>query len=395
MWNQSVVCLIFLSFMLGTCEFIMIGILPDLSEDLSVSLPQAGMLISYFAMAYALGTPLISVFASRFIRYRFMIWMTLLFIAANGITIWISNYTLLLILRVFLAVISGALISVSMTFAPDIAPRRYLPSVVSWIFAGFSIAAVIGVPLGTLAAQIISWRWIFLAIALLSAADLFFMLHALPRTEKTRNSHTSFDEQLRLLTDRRVMMTMGVIFFTAAGNYCWYAYLTPLLEQGLHLPGSWTSAVFFLFGCATILSNLLSGRVAAAGGMLTLAPVLGVNALILAVLPFSLNYPAAGVFIILLLGVFLYMLNASVQIHILRISSVSYPGTGIMAGASNPTAFNAGIALGTALGSLTVEHTGIAYTAFPGVLLICTGTLLCYWLMRPERIRLSRISFRS
>mgnify|MGYP002228436934 CR=1 FL=1 len=71
-----------------------------------------------------------------------------------------------------------------MTFAPDIAPRRYLPSVVSWIFAGFSIAAVIGVPLGTLAAQIISWRWIFLAIALLSAADLFFMLHALPRTEK-------------------------------------------------------------------------------------------------------------------------------------------------------------------------------------------------------------------
>jgi predicted MFS family arabinose efflux permease len=66
-----------------------------------------------------------------------------------------------------------------------------------------------------------------------------------------------------------------------------------------------------------------------------------------------------------------------------------------MAGASNPTAFNAGIALGTALGSLTVEHTGIAYTAFPGVLLICTGTLLCYWLMRPERIRLSRISFRS
>lgn len=304
MWNQSVVCLIFLSFMLGTCEFIMIGILPDLSEDLSVSLPQAGMLISYFAMAYALGTPLISVFASRFIRYRFIIWMTLLFIAANGITIWISNYTLLLILRVFLAVISGALISVSMTFAPDIAPRRYLPSVVSWIFAGFSIAAVIGVPLGTLAAQIISWRWIFLAIALLSAADLFFMLHALPHTEKTRNSHTSFDEQLRLLTDRRVMMTMGVIFFTAAGNYCWYAYLTPLLEQGLHLPGSWTSAVLFLFGCATILSNLLSGRVAAAGGMLTLAPVLGVNALILAVLPFSLNYPAAGVFIILLLGVF-------------------------------------------------------------------------------------------
>lgn len=71
MWNQSVVCLIFLSFMLGTCEFIMIGILPDLSEDLSVSLPQAGMLISYLAMAYALGTPLISVFASRFIRYRF------------------------------------------------------------------------------------------------------------------------------------------------------------------------------------------------------------------------------------------------------------------------------------------------------------------------------------
>ena len=175
MWNLAVFSLVLLSFVLGTCEFIMIGIVPDISETLGVPLTQAGMLISWFALAYAAGTPVLSLWGSRFSRYRFLMALTVLFILGNLAAFFCTAYASLLADRLFLAVLSGTMIAVSTTFAPEIAERKYLPSVMAWIFAGFSIAAVLGVPLGTLAAAYLPWQWLFAVIAAVSAIDLFLM----------------------------------------------------------------------------------------------------------------------------------------------------------------------------------------------------------------------------
>lgn len=394
MWNLAVISLVTLSFVLGTCEFIMIGIVPDISETLGIPLTQAGMLISWFALAYAAGTPLLSLWGSRFSRYHFLAVLTALFILGNLAAFFVTSYEALLADRLFLAALSGTVLAVSTTFAPDIADRKYLPSVMAWIFAGFSIAAVLGVPLGTLAAAYVPWQWIFLVIAALSAGDLLLMLKTLPKTGAPAIA-PDIRKELSLFADRRILLGMGVGLCALAGNYTWYAYVTPLLETVMGADAGWVSPILLCFGAMTIVSNLGSGRVAAAGGVYILWPILAAEAAFVAVLAAAVHTFWAGLAVMLLLGCLIYIHNSSLQIYFLHISAVFHPGTLLMAGALLPTAANTGIAVGTAAGSLAADVLGLALTPVPGACFLALAAFLCWLLMKPERERLRRISWQG
>lgn len=394
MWNLAVISLVTLSFVLGTCEFIMIGIVPDISETLGIPLTQAGMLISWFALAYAAGTPLLSLWGSRFSRYHFLAVLTALFILGNLAAFFVTSYEALLADRLFLAALSGTVLAVSTTFAPEIADRKYLPSVMAWIFAGFSIAAVLGVPIGTLAAAYVPWQWIFLVIAALSAADLLLMMKTLPKTGAPQTA-PDVRKELSLFADRRILLGMGVGLTALAGNYTWYAYVTPLLETVMGADAGWVSPILLLFGAMTVVSNLGSGRVAAAGGVYILWPILAVEAAVVAVLTAAVHTFWAGLVVMLLLGCLIYIHNSSIQIYFLHISAVFHPGTLLMAGALLPTAANTGIAVGTAAGSLAADTLGLALTPVPGACFLALSAFLCWLLMKPERDRLRRISWQG
>ena len=387
MWNLSVISLILLSFVLGTCEFIMIGIVPDISASLGISLTDAGMLISWFALTYAAATPILSIWGSRFPRYPFLLTLTILFAAGNGATLWIRSYEWLLADRLFLASLSGVMISVSTTFAPDIAPRKYLPSVMAWIFAGFSIAAVAGVPLGTLAARYMPWQTIFFIIALLTIANALLMVRSLPR-EAAKSHPVNLRTEFSLLRDKRILMSFLAGLCALAGNYTWYAYVTPLLQEVIGLSGEWISPFLFLFGAMTIISNLASGKAAQMGGMYNLWKILAAEAVCIVLLMAALPHFFAALLVILVLGVFIYIHNASMQIYFLRISVLFHPGTTLMASALLPTAANLGISIGTAAGSLTASTLGFAWTPLPGALCMAISAFSCWALMAPERHRL-------
>ena len=394
MWNRSVISLILLSFVLGTCEFIMIGIVPDISASLDVSLTEAGMLISYFALAYAVMTPLLSIWGSRFSRYPFLLTLTALFVIGNGLTLWIHSYSMLLADRLFLASLSGVMISVSTTFAPDIAPRKYLPSVMAWIFAGFSIAAVAGVPLGTLAARFLPWQTIFAVIAAAALANLFLMMRVLPKdTEKPQP--VRFMTELSLLKDPRILLSFLAGLCALAGNYTWYAYVTPLLKETAGISEVWISPFLFLFGAMTVISNLASGKAAQLGGMYNLWKILAAETCVIAALYPAAYHEWAELTLILLLGIFIYIHNASMQIYFLHISSLSHPGTTLMASALLPTAANLGISLGTAAGSFTAETAGLAATPLPGALFMAAAAFSIWYLMAPERRRMHAISWKQ
>lgn len=155
--TMAVLSLILLSFILGTSEFIIVGILPDIAEDINCSLTMAGNLISVFAFAYAIGTPFITAAVSAYNRYYVLLILAICFILGNFLCALASNYYILALARIITAIISGTILSISMTFASEIATVQYQPKVISWIFAGFSIASVFGVPIGTIICQIFSW----------------------------------------------------------------------------------------------------------------------------------------------------------------------------------------------------------------------------------------------
>lgn len=391
MWNGAVLSLVLLSFVQGACEFIIIGIIPEISQSLDVSLTEAGMLISYFAIAYAVGTPLLSIWASRFSRYKFILILTGLFCLGNIAVLFVRDYTLLLLDRVFLAALSGTLFSISTTFAPDIAPRKFMPSVIAWINAGFSIAAVFGLPLGILSKAYVPWTWLFVALGVITALDGMAMVYFLPK-KQTAARRSTFAKEISLLRDPRILMGWGIVICNAAASYCWYSYITPFLEHIMAMPISWISPLLFCFGICTIFSNLIGGRIASLGGLYILWMVVAVHA----ALTYSLSLLApyamgAALVVLLLLGLLFYVQSASAQVYFFHISMLFHPGTTFMAGACSPTAFNIGVALGTAIGSLTVDTLGLAWTSIPGGICMTASAFLIWYCMNPERKRLRRL----
>lgn len=383
--------LIVLSFVLGTCEFIIIGILPEISEYFSVSLTKAGMLVSFFAIAYAIGTPIASLFGSYCSRYRFTIFLMGLFVLGNFLSGLPAGYFSFVLLRIFLAVVPGALLCLSMTFVPDITTRENKAAVIAWIFAGFSVASVFGVLLGTVLTQLFSWHIAFLLIAAISMVLFFLMVWLLPRENEIKK--ISVLKQLNIFQDKRILFGMGTIIFGAAGNYCWYTYFTPILEEEMNVPETWVSVGLLLFGIATIFSNLSGKYLEKAGGMMILWGIFLMQAIFMSALLLLPVWPVWGAVNLLILGLLLYVQNASIQIYFFRISATCHPGTLAIASALNPTSFNIGIALGTLFGSGVVEMFGLHYVGPAGALCAVLAAALCFASMNPERKRLRKISF--
>ncbi len=385
MWNRAVISLVVLSFFLGMCEFIMIGIVPDVAADLSVSITQIGMIISYFAIANAIGTPVLSLWASRFSRYHFMIVVTALFALGCCSTFLISNYMMLFWNRLFLAAVAGVLFSVSIAAAPMIAPRKYLAGIIAWLNAGFSIAAVFGLPIGNYLANYISWRLIFLGLGILTLLDLGVMMISLPKDKKSSHP-ASISHELSLLKDRRILKGALTVIFNASSSYCWYSYVTPLLTDGMKLPPEYVSIMLLLLGIGTIVSTLLGGRIAERGGVYIIWPIIVFHALLTFALLVTLH-TWIGLVVLLGMGFLFYIQCASIQVFFLRISMLFHQGTMMMASAVSPMSFNLGVALGAALGSLTVDTLGLAWTPLPGGICMSLSAFFLWYVMLPERRR--------
>ena len=262
-FNLPVVTLIALSFALGMSEFIMVGILPDIATGLKVSEVTVGNLVSLFALVYAPVTPLGSALSARFPRFATHLILVGIFLAGNVLCALAPNYPVLLVARIMIALVSGTLVAIAMTYAPDVTTERYRTKFIAWVFSGFSIASVAGVPVGTWVANAFGWRWAFILVCVLTAALMVLMIAVLPR-----NSHIvtiGFLPQFRLFFDRRIQLGVACVMFGAAASYVFYTYLTPIMRDEVHVPERFLSFGLVVFGAACLWSNLYGGRLADRG----------------------------------------------------------------------------------------------------------------------------------
>lgn len=365
-FSCSVLSLILLSFILGTSEFIIVGILPQIAEGINCSLAMAGNLISFFAFAYAIGTPFFSAITSSYNRYYTLLILTFIFILGNIICSFAPNYPILIIARVLIAIISGTLLSISMTFSADIASVQNQPKVISWIFSGFSIASVFGVPIGTIITQILDWRSTFIVLSLFSILILLMLWHYLPNVGPGKKSNLF--KQFTLFKSLRIRFGMFIVIFSAAGSYVFYTYMTPILQDNLLIPTSYISIIFSFFGISTIISNLLSGRIVNWGGIKKLPLIFFIQAIILVTLSFTMNFTSLGLINILCLGIVMYLLNAPIQLLFLNTAKLEKPEAITLASGLNPVSFNIGIALGSACGGIIISITDMSLVGIGGAI---------------------------
>lgn len=374
-----------LTFVMGTSEFVIVGLLSEISSDLGIRLATAGTLVSGFAIAYAVGTPVLTAFLSRFPKYNIMITLIILFIAGNVVSAFAGTYAVLLLSRVATAMVSGVLTALAMSVAGDTMPTAKKPAVIASIFAGFTIANVLGVPLGTFIGQLSNWHVTFWVTALLGVAALLISLGVLPRDIK--NEKSSLKDQAALFTQPRILLAFFIPIFSIAGTYTIYTYITPIIESGLSIPSSYVSVVLLGYGAFSIFSNVLAGKIASRNGISRLRYVFVVQGVILLSLYFTMASTIAGLISIMLIAVMIYAMNATIQLYLMNLAELYSPSAKDLASALTPVAVNVGIALGSAAGGLVVAAGSIALLPWAGGLsaLIAAGLAsLSYALDRKE-----------
>lgn len=370
-----------LGFTMGTCEFVIVGILPDIAAGLGVSLSAVGRLVSVFAACYAVGTPLLTAATGRVGRYRLLMGLMALFLAVNAVSMLAPGVAVLYLSRVGAALVCGTLTAVAMLFAGKMAPEGQRARAIAAVYAGFSVASVVGVPIGTALCQRLGWRAVFAAILAMGAALMPVLARLLPHDgDRTEQAETtgSFLGQFAVLRDSRCYHCVLMVLFSASATYTVYTYLTPLLTDVLGLGEAAVSPVLLVMGLCSAASNVLSGRLAEGAGLRRLPVCFALQTVLFAAMPALLGSRWAGLGALLAMGLLMYLLNTPVQVHSLALAEADYPAAASLCASVQPVSFNFGIAIGSFAGSIVQERWGLRCLGLPAAVF----ALLALWEIR-------------
>lgn len=381
-----VVLLVVLGFILGSSEFIIIGIEQQVADAFGVPLASVGGLVSVFALAYAVLTPVLALTTGRFRRYTLLIMYSLLFCAGNALAAASPTYELLYVARVLLGAVSGGLLAVGVTYLPELLGPKRTSFGISLVYGAFSVAMVVSTSLGKMIAELSSWRvamWAVLAVSVVVCAALVAVL---PRAGETDEPATIRD-QIGLLGEPQVLAGMAIFVFGVGGVYVFYAFITPFLEQVAGLSALQASGALMAYGVMCIISNMLSGIVDARVGMKGLVPVFLVQAGLLFALYLLVGAMPATLLVILGIGISMYVLSVPCISMFMRVARHRHPKAMMLASSVEPTAFNIGISFGTALGSAVVAGPGMTSAGLVGACFSLIALALTLVTMRIDRRR--------
>ncbi|KRL75096.1 MFS transporter [Secundilactobacillus paracollinoides] len=384
-YRIQAIIFVLVAFMLGCNEFIVVGILSDMAKSFGTPVATMGYLVTIFATTYAICTPFVTILTSRFSRYKTLLTLIIIFLIGNTLSGFATSFLTMMLARMLTATVAGAIISLIMTFASAIAPANKRASLVSWIFAGFSIASVFGVPLGTTISMTYGWRYTFFVISIITILTFVLLIFILPRNLPQVSS--SVGGQLTLLKDRRIYIAVFLVLFTAAAMYGYYTYIRPLLTTALGFSTASLNWLLFIIGIMSIISNRLSGTLAEHQGLRYMPRFYVADIVLLALLPFALGNKVAGLAILLILTLIITILNSPIQIHFLNVAEREYPQSIVLASSLNSIFFNFGISLGSATSSLMMSHVGLKWISLGAAVFAFISLILALMLNQSVKRR--------
>lgn len=356
-YRLQAIVFVLVAFMLGCNEFMVVGILSDIASHLHVSIASVGYLVTVFATVYAISTPFITILTSKYSRYKTLLVLMGIFLIGNTLSGFATNYWSMLVSRVIAASVAGSIISLIMTFTTTVAPQEKRANLVSWVFAGFSIASVIGVPIGTTISTNYSWRYAFFAVSVVTVITFFLLVWLLPKHVKQVQG--SVMDQLSLLKDPRIYTGILLVLFTAATMYGYYTYIRPLLTTALGFSNASLNILLFILGIMSIVSNRWSGRIAEKSGLSGMPKYYVADIIFLVLLPLALVTKISGFAVLLILTLIVTLINSPIQVHFLNTAEREYPQSLVLASSLNSIFFNFGISLGSATSSVLVGAIGL------------------------------------
>lgn len=360
-----IIAFTFAAFVLGTTEYVIVGLLKDISVSLSISLAAAGVLVSSFAIAYALGTPFAVTLLGRIPRHVTILTAYIAVLVFNYLTIFATTYPVMLFIRVMTAILCGLTLSLAIAATSEHMSASRRAGAVAWIIGGFSIANVLGVPVGTQIGQMAGWQTAFIVTSLVGIIPLVLMMAVMPKSNTI--SVSSMKQQFALFKNKRIRLAFFIPVLGVGSVFIVYTYITPLLENVMGIPQKWISTVLLAYGAFTILSNWLGAKVAQGNSRVKLKVIFTIQAMIMMSLALTLSLPWMAVVSLMLVACFSFALSTAVQLYLIDLSDETSPGSKDFASTLMPVASNLGIAIGSLLGSLVVDNVGLEYLPWAAV----------------------------
>ncbi|KQY79977.1 MFS sugar transporter [Paenibacillus sp. Root52] len=366
------------AFAIGTTEFISVGLLPLIADDLGISVTTAGLTVTLYALGVTFGAPILTSLTSTVSRKTLLLAIMLVFIAGNTLAALSSGVTLLLIARIITALSHGVFMSIGSTIAADLVPANRRASAIAIMFSGLTIATVTGVPLGTLIGQQWGWRAAFILIVVIGLIALVGNLLLVPSTLE-RGTRTAFRNQLKLVTNGRLLLAFVITAVGYGGTFVVFTYLSPLLHDISGYAEPTVALILLVYGIAIAIGNILGGKAANRSPLQALFYMFMIQTVILGILYFTVPFKTAALVTILGMGMLAFMNVPGLQMHVVTLAERYAPQAKDVASAFNIAAFNAGIAIGAYLGGVITDSIGLIHTTWVGALMVLIAVILTAW----------------
>ncbi|MBY7737640.1 MFS transporter [Paenibacillus polymyxa] len=366
------------AFAIGTTEFISVGLLPLIAEDLHISVTMSALTVTLYALGVTIGAPVLTSLTSSVPRKTLLLWIMIVFIAGNSLAAVSSGITLLLIARVISAFSHGVFMSIGSTIAADLVPDDRRASAISIMFSGLTVATVTGVPLGTYVGQQWGWRAAFMAIVVVGVVALIANLILLPSTLRKGNK-TPFSEQVKLVTNGRLLLAFIITALGYGGTFVVFTYLSPLLHDITGFGENTVTFILLLYGIAIAIGNVIGGKAANRRPLSALFYMFLIQAVILFLLWFTVPFQTAGLVTIFFMGLLAFMNVPGLQVYVVMLAERFAPKAVDVASAVNIAAFNAGIAIGAYVGGIVTDSLGLMHTTWVGGVMVLVAVLLTVW----------------
>ncbi|MGH8443669.1 MAG: MFS transporter [Solimonas sp.] len=368
------------AFGIGTTEFVIMGLLPDVAADLGVTAPQAGMLVSGYALGVTIGAPILAIVTARWPRRRALLGLIALFIAGNAFCALAPGYMTLMVARVVTAFCHAAFFGIGAIVAADLVPREKRAQAVALMFTGLTLANVLGVPFGTMLGHAYGWRTTFWAVVLIGVAALAALYRLLPRQLPVPGG--DIIRQFRTLAGAQVQLALLISTLSSVSLFTVFTYIAYILREVGGFSPHGESLALLVFGLGITVGGLSGGRLADWKLMPALIGLFIGVAVVLALFSWTSHYQAATLVTLFFWGLFAFAIGPAAQVRVID-SAKQAPG---LASTMNQGAFNLGNATGAWLGGLVIGA-GLPLTDLPwvGVAVAFLGLGVVVLAMRLER----------
>jgi len=363
---------------IGITEFVMMGLLPDIAKDLAITIPEAGHLISAYALGVVVGAPILAIIAAKYPPKNILIALMVLFTLFNAISAFSPSYVTLFIARFFSGLPHGAFFGVGSVVASRIAPKGKEAQAVSLMFAGLTIANLFGVPLGTFIGHNYSWRYSFGIVTVVGIITLLSLKYWLPQLPADKDK--DIKTELSFFAKREAWIIILMISIGTGGLFCWISYIAPLMTDVAGFAEENVTYILMLAGFGMLVGNFIGGYLADkfSPAKASVALLLSMCAILIIVFFVSSN-PILALITTFLTGAVAFALAAPIQMLMIRTAK----GSEMIAASASQASFNIGNALGALFGGFPLVY-GYTYNypSLVGAAMALIGSFFAFWLIR-------------